>query len=115
MRGTGSACFRYELELLSWREPQLRDHRDRKGPPPTDAERMEEVLRLKAEAAPIIGCGLASGDARCYHVARDIYRDCLYHIEPRGEPRRAEDFTPPEGREEEARELLLCSRSTLMT
>lgn len=92
-------CVRYELTLLSWRERQLRDGTSRYKL--ADGERADEVVRLKAQAAALVKAG-------CLEVARDIYQDCRYYIEPTGREGQGEDLVPPEGREEECQALLLA-------
>ena len=94
------ACFRFEVSMLSWRAPQLRDA-DASGAKKSDAsneELLEQVAALKAEAAPLVKHGL-------HEHAADIYRDCAAYIHNPDD--RPDGFEPPEGREEEAMSLLV--------
>ena len=95
----GVACVRYEVELLSWRAPQLRD-RKQSMYDHTNEERLEEVVALKAQAAPLVKLGLIS-------EAREIYQDATHYLENRDKRDDGSCFLPPEGREDEAKALLL--------
>ena len=98
----GATCVRYEVTLVSWRAKGARDV----GPDGTRVSkyemsgeaRLEEVLRLKSEAAPMVKHGFPE-------EARELYDDCKYYIDEwrSDEKGRQGDFEPPEGRDTEAR------------
>ena len=85
------ACFRYDVTLLSWRAPQLRDVKSKYDA--KSDELMAEVVSLKQQAAPLVRLGL-------YQVAGEVYHDCVEYLE--NPDKREDEFIAPAGREEEA-------------
>lgn len=91
------ACFRYEVELLSWKPPQLRDTTSAYDT--TAEQRIDEVGRLKGAAAPLVQHGYVAS-------ARELYADAIGYLENREGRTDGACFVAPEGREVEAHALL---------
>ena len=98
----GALCLRYEVELLSWRAPQLKDLflTKKSRYDMSSEERMEQVARLKAEAQPLMSHGL-------FEDARGCYWDGIGYLEDGDQRANGTVVIAPEGREEEAKQMLV--------